>query len=200
MFEKLKNRIHRLYKQKQKPIVVALALLLLSSIAYAVAKTYWQRNITLDINVIGIEASLLVWNGPVPNGYDNYKNHVLATQLDSNQQIVLTIDSENYANNIWLSSSVIGAPTGLTWAFTGQYWTCYDSGQYSQGDVSHIDPVGSTFDLTGSHVIDKTQMIYHPCVVGGTHGGLMLISFSWDGGSAQPGTYSLNLEFQMGFV
>lgn len=185
--KKARATIKRIFHRKL--VILALVILALGSISYAVARIYWSRTITYSFSVYGIDAELLV-----PTG-DGYHNKAIATALDANNRISLTIIAENFYN-IWLNITWTSNSQGLAVAATGQYWTYYYSHLAANPEYN---PTGSPFDVLGYHVIDKTQMMYH----GGfdVNGGLLMITFSFDTELVTiPGSYQAHLLFEMGFV
>lgn len=185
MFRKLKDRIHAHVKRQKKPIVILMILLLLDSVGYAVAVTYWQRQITYNFSVVGINAEIL------NTGPDNYGGKAVASQLSASNQIQLVIYQENF-HSIWLNLTWTSNALGFQVSATGQYLSWYHN-PYTWWEST---PNGDVPDLMGYHVIDKTKMIW-----GDPSGGALLITFSFNSELVTtPGSYAVILLFQMGFV
>lgn len=164
----------------------SILLVAVSSISVASALIFWSRQIPFQLNVKGIQASLL------QDTYDGYTNHVVVTTLDANDKVLVVIDLENFNSQIWLNCTVGGAPSGLITHFVGQ--TIH---KFQSGGTWGLYPEGSPFSLDGYNVIDKAKMQYD----NGANGGYALeLQFQWDGGSAVLGLYNLVLNLQMGFV
>lgn len=180
MFRKLKDRIHTLVKRKQRAIVVALILVLLSFASGAFAVIYWQDSVTVNIHVTGISAALL--NPDI----DSYRNKVEATTL-TNNKVILTIYSENYQNVI-MDLTASNVPTNLGISAQGQYIHAYDH----PGIGWSIDLLGSPFNVMGTNIpIDKTQMMY------GGYG--MMVTFTFNQEAVAAGDYVVSLNFGLGF-
>jgi hypothetical protein len=178
---KLKQRIHRAVKRNRKKILLYAFLMCLLTVGTVAAQIYWSRTIVHEINVYGINAELLK---PDVHGYlDKY----VATSLYGGQ-VALVINAENFYD-VWLNVTFSSAAAGLQVHATGQYYLCSAwTGPFT------FDPQGSTFDVTGYHVIDKTKMMY-------ANGGALVISFAFDTELVTlPGSYTVNLRFEMGFV
>lgn len=177
MCKQLKYRVHRLYKQHRKALVIGLILLLLGFIGGTIAKVFWTQTIHHNLDVIGIEADLLV---PTVDGFLT-KAH--ATDL-TNNKVGLTIYAENFYD-IWLNITFTSDAEGLAVTASGQY--------YQMQGIQNV-PMGSPFDIMGYHVIDKTQMMY-------ATNGWLIVTFTFDTELVTtPGAYSADLLFQMGFV
>ena len=175
--------------------ILLLALVVAASLLTVVAaQIYWERTINYNFEVIGVEAVL------VPKTYDGYRLKTVATALDSNRQIILTVISENF-EDLWLNITQTCNCTGLVVTAQGQYVDVYWTGP-STGTIALV---GSPFDVFGYHVVDKTKMMWknpgNTVVVPQPHGYGLLISFNFDTELVTlPGNYQSSLKFQMGFV
>jgi hypothetical protein len=159
-------------------LVMLLAATLITTVF---AIVYWSRTIQLHLNVVGIQAELY------RPDYQGYDEQIIVTNFVNNK-VCLTILLENYAHEMWLNCSLLGAPAGMTYEFIGDYVHVYEKAPWG------YYPEGTPFDVTGYHQVDKTKMMY------GMPGWGLEILFSWDGGTALPGGYDVEVLFQMGFV
>lgn len=186
---------------RKKLVIAVSALLVTLLIGSALAVIYWQRQLTYNFKVVGIEAELLE---PTKNGY---LGKIVAENLTVDNQVAVVIYNENF-NNVWLNVTVTSDATGLACEITGQYWMIYDY----FGGISHawyFEAVGDSFSFENgtSQVMDKTQMMWHyPQLsqVAGENGPpeyCLVVSFVWDTELVVvPNNYVATMTFQMGFV
>lgn len=178
---KLKLLIHKAYRRNRKKVLIFTLVLCLLAVGTVAAQIYWNRTITHEINVYGIDAELLV-----PDVY-GYLDKIVATSL-TNGKVALVIYAENFYD-IWLNITFTSAAQGLNVYAVGQYYKLTQPGPFS------FDPDGPTFDIMGYHVIDKTRVMY------GNPGGALVVAFTFDTELVTvPGAYQVNLRFEMGFV
>jgi len=146
-----KPSLKKLRLSTKKLAIFIVALFLSVALVYAGTQIYWQRSVKLEFDVKGISAELLQC------GYENYRNKVVATSLDSNGQAVITIYGEQFYS-LWLNTTFTSNATGLLMTMTGQYvayqWVMDGSWQ------GKVTPIGDPFDISGYHEIDKTLMMY----------------------------------------
>ena len=175
----------------KKALVFAIAMILCFAGVYAATTIYWHRQVSINFNVIGIAADLLQL------GYENYINKVVATNLDSNGQAVLTIFSENF-HEIWINSTWTSNASGLIMNETAQHIRYYWGSGYSV-----VEPVGAAFNLNGFQTINKTATMWHDPghSSGGPFGyGLLITMIPWTEYVTTPGAYTVTISLDMGFV
>jgi len=184
--------------EKAKKLMVLIAALILATtgVVYAVSQVYWSRQVHIEFNVIGINAEMLTY-GAAP--WDNYRDKVIATSLDSNNEAVITIFSENF-NEIWFNGTYVTNATGCPISIVGQYISLFWDTGSGQGKVNLI---GSPFNLNGYHVVDKAEMMY--AQVKNSYdspiGHALLITVTPETAEyAYGGHYGADVLFQMGFV
>lgn len=179
---KLKDRIHRAVKRKQRAILALTVILVLSFASGVLASMYWQDSVTVNIHVTGISAGLL--NPDI----DSYKAKTEASTL-TNNKVILTVFSENFQNVI-LDLAVANAPEGLGVTATGQYFHAYD--KQAIGWV--IELQGSPFNVMGTNIpVDKQQLMW------GQPGYGLMVTFAFDLESVPAGDYVVSLNFGLGF-
>ena len=144
-------------KRKTKALTL-IVVLIACCVGIVLASVCWQRQVTISFDVHGINAELLQYGS---DPYNNYRNKTVATSLDSNNQAVITIYSENF-HDIFLNCSYVSNATmggGVQINITGQYlsyqWVM--TGMAWQGVITKI---GSAFSINGYNVINKTTMMY----------------------------------------
>jgi len=184
---------------------IALVSLLLASCIAAYAIVYFQRTITHNFSVIGIQGELLV---PTFGGYIG---KVIASGL-TDGKVALVIYKENFYN-IWLNVSTYSDAVGLNLTIQGQYWKAYwvgGSNPMTDPAQPYFEPVGSSFSFVNgtSQVVDKTKMMWkypQTDTSGASKPGppeyCLVLSFNFDTELVLvPGNYSASMKFQMGFV
>jgi len=184
---------------------VALASLLLASCIAAYAIVYFQRTITHNFSVIGIQGELLV---PTFGGYIG---KVIASGL-TDGKVALVIYKENFYN-VWLNVSTYSDAVGLNLTIQGQYWKAYwvgGSNPMTDPAQPYFEPVGSSFSFVNgtSQVVDKTKMMWKLPVPNTSGSSLpsapeycLVLTFNFDTELVlEPGNYTSSLKFQMGFV
>jgi len=171
-------------RKKTLAAVLAIFVVVASFGAYA-GKIYWERQIQHNFKVVGIDAELL------QPSLDGLKNKVVATSLDGNNKVALSIYAENFydiaLNVTWTSNA-----EGLNVSATGQYFRWY----IPQSSWT-LEPQGSAFQipLNTQYVVDKAKMMWSSA------GYAMILTFTFDTeGVTVPGDYTVGLLFQMGFV
>ncbi|MCJ7430373.1 hypothetical protein MUO83_04055 [Candidatus Bathyarchaeota archaeon] len=175
----------------KKALIGAIAMILCFAGVYAATTVYWHREVQVAFNVVGISGELLLY------GYENYRTKAVATALDVNHQATITIYSENY-NAIWLNTTFVSNATGLIMNCTGQYFRVY----WGSGS-GVIELLGQPFDISGYHVMDKTQLMWKDpgYQSGGPIGfGLQVTIVPWLEYVTQAGYYEAHISFDMGFV
>jgi len=188
----------------KKMASIALVSLLLASCIAAYAVIYFTRTITHSFSVVGITGELLV------PSFIGYTQKVIASGL-TNGQVALVIYYENFYN-IWLNVSTHTDAVGLNLTISGQYWQAYWVGSDLPMDPAqgYFEPVGSSFSFVNgtSQVIDKTMMMWrYPQKVTsqmskpGPPEYCLVLTFNFDTELVlEPGDYSSQMLFQMGFV
>jgi hypothetical protein len=171
-------------RKKTLAAVLTIIVALASFAAYG-AHVYWQRQIQHSFKVVGIDAELLI------PSLDGLKNKVVATSLDGNNKVALSIYAENFydiaLNVTWTSNA-----EGLNVSATGQYFRWY-----IPQSTWTLEPQGSAFQipLNTQYVVDKAKMMWSAT------GYAMIITFNFNTeGVLTPGDYTVDLAFQMGFV
>jgi len=165
-----------------------LALLFATS-GPTLALIYWQRSIQYHFTVVGIDAELLQL------GWVAYTSKTVATSLDVDNRVSLTIYAENFYN-VWLNLTWSSAAEDLVVDATGQYYLVYEDG----GGLWHYEAQGDSFSIMGYNVVDKTRMMWSPSTKTKPAGGLLMITFGFDTELVTiAGEYTVELLFQMGF-
>lgn len=171
----------------------AIALLAVTSLAYAV-HTYWTRTATITgIKVIGIEAEILK-----ANDYYAYCNKEAAPLTQAGLFTgVLTIFAENF-EDIWLTVNwTCDVPLNIT----GQYLR-YEWAYTGSENAGCITPVSQPFTLSSYQVVNKTLMMWRdPNFQFEVYGyGLQITVTPLTLEYPTPGTYEATVVFTMGFV
>ena len=143
-------------EKRKTRALASLVVLIGLCVGIVVASVCWSRQVTITFDVHGINAELLEYG---TSQWNNYRDKIVATTLDANNQAVITIFSENF-HDIFLNCSYVTNATlgdGVKIDVIGQYITyTWDSGS----GTGKINFVGSPFSLNGYNVVDKTQMMY----------------------------------------
>jgi len=178
-------------KRKGKLLVLGVIACIALLVGVVIAQVYWRRSVTLQFDVKGISAELL------QVGYENYRTKNIATSLDSNNQAVISIYSEQFYV-IALNCTFTSNATGLIMNCTGQYLRYY----WGSGS-GVIETIGSPFNISGFNVVDKAQMQYRDpgFQAGGQIGYGMLITVApWLEYVTIPGFYQAVVTLELGFV
>jgi len=176
-----RETIKRIF-QRRKLLLVLLALSTLAGVV--VAKIYWSRQATYSFSVIGIEAGLL------QPDIAGYRSQIEVITLSANKKIGISIFRENFYS-LWLNITWSSNAVGLGVAATGTYYYFVDP-----GTGWTMSPSGDLANALGYNVVDKTKMLW-----GASYGYMLVITFAFDTEAVtSPGTYTVNLLFQLGFV
>jgi hypothetical protein len=183
----------QLKRNVKKALAFIVALFLSVTIVSAViySQVYWQRQITYTFETIGIDAELL------EVGYEAFRTKKVATSLDSNNEVVLTIIAEQYYE-LYLNITWVCSVEGFDLTCTGQYLRYY----WGTGS-GVVETVGDPFECIGLNAVDKTKMMWADVGFqsGGPVGYGLKLHFNPNvEGVTKAGTHTVTITLQMGFT